>query len=60
MQVCFCIATQCLPVAFFTAAGALQMAQWASAKHRRLRKLFDGQDGRPRYPRRWVMLPPIF
>ena len=56
----FTVATQCLPAGLFTLAGALQMAQWAAAKHKRLRKLFDGKDGRPKYPHRWIMLPPFF
>lgn len=58
--VSFTIATQSLPAALFTFVGAAQMGQWALAKHARLRKLFDGRDGRPKYPRRWVMLPPLF
>ena len=44
----------------FSAAGAYQMAVWAQGKHRRLQKLFDGKDGRPKYPKRWIMLPPFF
>lgn len=40
--------------------GAAQMAVWAAAKHARLRKVFDGKDGRERYPRRWILLPPFF
>lgn len=56
----FSIATQCLPALLFTVAGAVQMAQWAAGKHRRLRKTFDGREGRPKYPRRWIMLPPFF
>ena len=55
----FTIATQTLPAAFFTVVGAGQMAQWAIGKHARLRKMFNGQDGKPRYPRRWIMLPPF-
>jgi len=35
------------------------MIQWAIAKHKRLRKLFDGKDGRKAYPRRWIILPPF-
>jgi hypothetical protein len=23
-------------------------------------QIFDGKDGRPRYPKRWIMLPPFF
>lgn len=40
--------------------GALQMAVWAKAKHARLRKVFDGKDGREKYPRRWILMPPFF
>nr|AFK33747.1 unknown [Medicago truncatula] len=35
------------------------MTKWVFAKHRRLKKLFDGKEGRPRYPRRGVILPPF-
>eukprot|EP00887_Chlorella_sp_A99_P006051 scaffold22.g6051.t1 len=49
-----------LAAAVFTVVGAAQMAQWAAGKHRRLRNTFDGQEGREKYPRRWVMLPPFF
>ena len=33
---------------------------WAAAKHRRLRKTFDGKEGREKYPRRWIILPPFY
>ena len=56
----FTIGTQTVAAALFTAAGAYQMAVWAGQKHKRLVKLFDGKDGRPKYPKRWVMLPPLF
>mmetsp|Transcript_2250 Transcript_2250/g.5965 ORF Transcript_2250/g.5965 Transcript_2250/m.5965 type:complete len:308 (-) Transcript_2250:690-1613(-) len=56
----FAIGTQCLPALLFMLAGAGQMAIWAAAKHARLRKIFDGKDGREKYPRRWIMLPPFF
>ncbi|GAB4814030.1 hypothetical protein N2152v2_001076 [Parachlorella kessleri] len=56
----FTIATQALPAGIFTLVGAAQMAVWAAGKHRRLKKTFDGKDGRPKYPRRWVMLPPFY
>ena len=56
----FSLAVQSLPAFLFTAVGALQMAQWAAAKHARLRKLFDGKEGRAKYPRRWIMIPPVF
>ena len=57
--VCFSVATQSLPAAIFGFCGAYQMVQWALAKHKRLRKLFDGLEGREKYPRRWVILPPL-
>jgi very-long-chain enoyl-CoA reductase len=41
-------------------AGALQMVQWAAQKHKRLRTIFDGKEGRDKYPRRWKVLPPLF
>eukprot|EP00798_Chlamydomonas_sp_ICE-L_P024166 gene24166-9753_t len=55
----FTLATQALPALLFTAAGGFQMAQWAMQKHARLRKTFDGKEGRAKYPRRWIMLPPF-
>lgn len=58
--VAFTVATQALPAAFFGLVGAGQMAVWAAGKHARLRKTFDGRDGREKYPRRWIMMPPFF
>ena len=59
--VAFTVATQTLPAAFFTLVGAGQMAVWAAGKHKRLRKMFDGREGREQYPRRrWIMMPPIY
>ena len=55
----FSVATQSLPAAIFGACGAFQMVQWAIAKHKRLKRTFDGQDGREKYPRRWVIFPPL-
>lgn len=55
----FTIATQTLAAGLFTLVGAAQMAQWAIGKHARLRKIFNGKDGMPKYPRRWIMLPPV-
>lgn len=55
----FTIGTHTLTAGLFTAAGAFQMADWARGKHKRLVKLFDGKDGRPKYPKRWVMFPPL-
>ncbi|XP_027104457.1 very-long-chain enoyl-CoA reductase-like [Coffea arabica] len=55
----FNIATQAVAGYVFMVVAAAIMTNWALAKHRRLRKLFDGKDGRPKYPRRWVILPPF-
>lgn len=55
----FNVATQTVAGVLFMMAGALQMIQWALQKHARLRKLFDGKEGREKYPRRWVILPPF-
>ncbi|KAF8065843.1 hypothetical protein HT031_002903 [Scenedesmus sp. PABB004] len=55
----FTIGTQTAAAGLFTAAGAFQMAEWARGKHRRLVKLFDGKEGREKYPKRWVMFPPF-
>jgi very-long-chain enoyl-CoA reductase len=55
----FSIATQSLPAAIFMVCGAFQMVQWAISKHNRLKKLFDGKEGREKYPRRWVIFPPL-
>ncbi|KAE7996787.1 hypothetical protein FH972_001478 [Carpinus fangiana] len=55
----FNIATQTVAGYIFLVVAAAIMTNWALAKHRRLKKLFDGKDGRPKYPRRWVILPPF-
>lgn len=55
----FAVGTQSLPAALFCLAGAVQMVQWALAKHKRLRQLFDGQGGREKFRRAWVVLPPL-
>ena len=55
----FNVATQSVWGVLFMLAGAGQMLQWAVAKHKRLRKLFDGKNGREKYPRRWIILPPF-
>ncbi|XP_057522725.1 very-long-chain enoyl-CoA reductase-like [Amaranthus tricolor] len=55
----FNIATQTVAGYVFVVVAAGIMTNWALAKHRRLKKLFDGKDGRPKYPRRWVILPPF-
>lgn len=56
----FNVATQSLMGGVFMLCGAFQMAIWANAKHARLRKIFDGKEGRAKYPRRWRMLPPVW
>lgn len=53
------IATQTLAGYSFLVVAALIMTDWARGKHRRLRKIFDGKEGRPKYPRRWIILPPF-
>ncbi|XP_061995574.1 very-long-chain enoyl-CoA reductase [Rosa rugosa] len=55
----FNIATQTVAGYLFAVVAASIMTNWALGKHRRLKKLFDGKDGRPKYPRRWVILPPF-
>nr|AFK46411.1 unknown [Lotus japonicus] len=55
----FNIATQTVAGYIFLAVATFIMTNWALTKHRRLKKLFDGKEGRPRYPRRWVILPPF-
>ncbi|KAG1674397.1 hypothetical protein FOA52_012924 [Chlamydomonas sp. UWO 241] len=55
----FSVATQCLPAGLFMLAGAGQMAVWAQAKHARLKKLFDGKEGRAKYPRRYGWKGPV-
>jgi very-long-chain enoyl-CoA reductase len=55
----FSVATQSLPAALFGLCGAAQMTQWALAKHKRMKRTFDGKEGREMYPRRWVIFPPL-
>nr|QKE45402.1 enoyl-CoA reductase [Salvinia cucullata] len=55
----FNIATQTIAGYSFLVVAALIMTNWAQGKHRRLKKLFDGKEGRKKYPRRWVILPPF-
>ncbi|XP_042498688.1 very-long-chain enoyl-CoA reductase [Macadamia integrifolia] len=55
----FNIATQTVAGYLFLLVAASIMTDWALGKHRRLKKLFDGKEGRPKYPRRWVILPPF-
>jgi very-long-chain enoyl-CoA reductase len=55
----FSIATQTVAAGIFMAVGMFQMIPWAQQKHARLRKTFDGKDGREKYPRRYVILPPF-
>lgn len=56
----FTLATRSLAAGLFITAGTLQMAVWAKAKHARLRRIFNGRDGAEAYPRRWIMLPPVW
>lgn len=56
----FNIATQTVAGYLFLLVAFGIMSNWAMAKHRRLKKLFDGREGREKYPRRWVILPPFF
>eukprot|EP00271_Cylindrocystis_brebissonii_P003510 TRINITY_DN14562_c0_g1_i2.p1 TRINITY_DN14562_c0_g1~~TRINITY_DN14562_c0_g1_i2.p1 ORF type:complete len:312 (-),score=73.18 TRINITY_DN14562_c0_g1_i2:660-1595(-) len=59
--IAFNVATQTVAGTLFLLAGGYQMTVWAIAKHARLRKIFDGKDGRAKYPRgRWVVFPPFF
>lgn len=39
--------------------GFGSMTNSALAMHQHLNKIFDGKDGRPKYPRRWIILPPF-
>ncbi|XP_078435492.1 3-oxo-5-alpha-steroid 4-dehydrogenase family protein [Wolffia australiana] len=55
----FNIATQTVSGYVFLAVAAFIMTDWALGKHRRLKKLFDGKEGRAKYPNRWVILPPF-
>ena len=56
----FNVATQSVLGIVFMCAGAWQMAIWAAAKQKRLKKLFDGKDGREKYPKnRWLVIPPF-
>ena len=55
----FNIGTQTLMGYAFMLSGAFQMYLWAVQKHKRLRRQFDGKDGRPKYPRRWIIMPPF-
>jgi very-long-chain enoyl-CoA reductase len=56
----FNIATQSVMGYTFMCCGGAQMMQWAIAKHKRLRKLFDGKDGKPKFRRPFILLPPFF
>ncbi|XP_011624082.1 very-long-chain enoyl-CoA reductase [Amborella trichopoda] len=55
----FNIATQTVAGYVFLVVAASIMTNWALAKHRRLKKIFDGKEGKPKYPRRWMILPPF-
>lgn len=54
----FNVATQSLMGVLFMCAGASQMISWARMRHKRLKKQFDGKNGRPLYPKkRYAVLP---
>lgn len=55
----FNIMTKTVAGALFMLAGATQMIIWANGKHRRYKKDFDGQDGRPLYPKNRTALVPF-
>jgi len=55
----FNVATQSAMGIIFMTVGALQMMIWAKSKHKRLKTIFDGKNGKEKYPRRWVVLPPL-
>ncbi|XP_024398727.1 very-long-chain enoyl-CoA reductase [Physcomitrium patens] len=55
----FNIATQTVAGYLFLAAAGYIMSVWALQKHKRLKKTFDGKDGRKKYPRRFVIFPPL-
>ncbi|BBM99041.1 very-long-chain enoyl-CoA reductase [Marchantia polymorpha subsp. ruderalis] len=55
----FNIATQTVAGYSFLAIAGLIMTMWALGKHKRLRRTFDGKEGRAKYPRRWVIFPPF-
>ena len=56
----FNIATQTAFGYLFLMAGMSQMFPWAVQKHKRLKKLFDGTNGRKKFKRRFIVLPPFF
>lgn len=53
------ILPQTLTGYLFLGAAAYIMTVWALQKHKRLRKTFDGKEGWAKYPRRWVIMPPL-
>ena len=53
----FNIATQTLFGYMFMLWGFYTMHAWAVNKHKRLVQLFDGKQGREKYPRRWKIMP---
>ena len=56
----FNIATQTAFGYLFLMTGMSQMFPWAVQKHKRLKKLFDGTNGRKKFKRRFIILPPFF
>ncbi|XAR72020.1 Acyl-CoA dehydrogenase (NADP(+)) [Bertholletia excelsa] len=55
----FNIATQTFVGYVFLVVATGIMTNWVLAKHHRLKKLFNGKEGRPKYARRRVILPPF-
>lgn len=53
----FTIATQTAAAGIFTVVGAGQMLQWAMGKHSRLRRTFNGKDGKEKYRVQYVLVP---
>lgn len=57
---CFNVATQTLMGVVFMLCGGYQMVLWGVQKHKKLKRTFDGKEGRPSYPSsRWIVLPPF-
>ncbi|PXF46168.1 Very-long-chain enoyl-CoA reductase [Gracilariopsis chorda] len=57
----FNVMTRTVAGILFMCAGAFQMILWAQGKHRRYKKEFDGQDGRPLYPpNRKIIFPFVY
>ena len=57
--VLFTVATQTAAAGIFTVVGAGQMLQWAMGKYSRLRRTFNGKDGKEKYQVRYVLVPGV-